>query len=413
VSRQVLVFAALVAVTLPPPYLPPVNALIPGGSVESVMVWQSGGLSAETIEAIAETAWKASARTVLFHQGTLRMLAVSRHEQPVQIAQEGYGYPMSVGAVDPERAAPALGPWLVPALSAGQVVMSARSASLRGAMAGDTIALEGWNGRVLELRIGAVIDDATLGWVELLVSEETASDLGLVRPSKALIWGGTHPEEVAALLRLRLPQQPVRLVLPGDGGSADEVLATIEVKERFGEFSFRWGIGDAIVIDRDWVERSIVWADFPLVGRMRCHRQVVPYIRAALRSIEAAGWGDAVDYADTQAAGGCYNPRLARGGDLNRGFALSRHAWGIALDINPSTNQFGEVTTIPQGIGETFQRFGFSWGAEWLVSDPMHFEWSRIPVDAPIVCAILGLQAPALPFDSWTVYARNSTCLEE
>src|SRR5690606_35576405 len=100
-----------------------------------------------------------------------------------------------------------------------------------------------------------------------------------------------------------------------------------------------------------------------------------------LEELEETGLADEIDSDDFQLAGGCYNPRLARGGDLNRGFALSRHAWGIAIDLNPSSNGFGSAAGLSEEFGQVLRGWGFSWGAAWRVPDPMHFEWRSDPAD--------------------------------
>jgi hypothetical protein len=148
--------------------------------------------------------------------------------------------------------------------------------------------------------------------------------------------------------------------------------------------------------------------DLPLVGTMRCHRLVVPYLAAALRQVEASGLARTVDYADTQLAGGCFNPRLMKGGD--RGFAISRHSWGIAFDLNPSTNPFGGEVTLPTEVGELFRGFGFSWGAGFLVPDGMHFEWRQLLAELP-PCVELVSDLAYRQVASLVVYARSQPCL--
>jgi hypothetical protein len=117
----------------------------------------------------------------------------------------------------------------------------------------------------------------------------------------------------------------------------------------------------------------------PRLGEFRCHRDVLPFIRGALAELEFRGLASEIDQADFQLAGGCYNARLARGGDLDRGFAISRHSWGIAVDFNPSTNRFGDPPSLSEEFGQVMRDWGFAWGAGWGVSDPMHFEWRSLP----------------------------------
>jgi len=70
---------------------------------------------------------------------------------------------------------------------------------------------------------------------------------------------------------------------------------------------------------------------------------------------------------------GCYNNRSQRGAT-----ATSSHAWGAALDWNPSENALGTKGNMPKWwIGVWTQRIGdirWKWGGAWLRRDPMHVE---------------------------------------
>jgi hypothetical protein len=402
--------AATVLINLPlPPGDPAVRSL--NHPVPAVSVFESGGISPATLEAVAETAWRRNARLAVIHQGTLRMMWVRRGEETVQEAASGYGFPMTTVAIDPGSARFVNGGEVASELAVGRAVMSTRSAALRGARTGDRILLEGWNGELVELEIGVLVDDEEIDWVELVIAEADAARLGLVRPARLLVWGVDDLVALAATTRAAVPDGPIRVSLPGDPSPEDWVLPTVAVKERFGEFSFRRGVGDSIIIDRGWLERWIVEIELPLIGRLRCHRLVIPYLRGALREIEAAGLDGLIDLDDTQAAGGCFNARLMRGGD--RGFALSRHAWGAAVDLNPTSNPYGGEVVLPESVGNILRRWGFSWGAGWLVPDGMHFEWRSFPEDLPDLCPHLGLSPPGGALGLWTVYARNRSCPEE
>jgi hypothetical protein len=190
--------------------------------------------------------------------------------------------------------------------------------------------------------------------------------------------------------------------------SEDDTLPTVVIKQVFGEFSFRpTGVGDDIEIDRAWRDANIVDAYMPQLGPFKCNRAVVPYIRAAIDELSHAGLDSEIDYRDFQRAGGCFNSRMARGGTTNKGFALSRHAWGVAIDINPSTNKYGEPPTLSEAFGEVFRKWGFAWGAGWTEPDPMHFEWTHIP-DSIDVCA--DVQLVESTDVTFTVEPRSDPC---
>jgi hypothetical protein len=86
------------------------------------------------------------------------------------------------------------------------------------------------------------------------------------------------------------------------------------------------------------------------------------------------GLAGAIDVGDSRRNGGCWNARLIRGGDS--GGNLSRHSWGIAVDINPSQNVFGGRVRMDHRVVEIFRRWGFAWGGTWVRPDGMHFEWA-------------------------------------
>ena len=69
---------------------------------------------------------------------------------------------------------------------------------------------------------------------------------------------------------------------------------------------------------------------------------------------------------------GCYWPRFKMH-DPTRG--LSVHSWGIAIDLNASSNLPGTPGDMNPAIVEVFQRHGFYWGGNF--GDPMHFQYAR------------------------------------
>ena len=369
--------------------------LLLGETITSIVeVRQAGGFDPSTLSLIDDAVRAVRAESTVLHRVTLRMVRVTRGEEVVQEAPRGFGYPMLTMAVDPDtRVVPTD---LRAPLSGGDAVMGEMAARVRGARVGDVIHLEALDGRVVPVRLGAIVPDRELWWSEIIVGASFVPGLEIDRPYAVVAWG-TGGAPLAAAIRIWTTHPGVRVLDGSEEPSTDPVLPAAVVKERFGEFAIAPAGGDSVRVDQTWRDTWIVTADFPIVGETRCHRMVVPYIRAALAEVESSGLAAELDRADFQTAGGCFNPRFNRGADP--GYALSRHSWGIAVDFNPTTNQYGDDPTISAEVVDIFKRWGFSWGGAWSVPDGMHFEWTSPPWTYPVSCSELtaipgGLGAP-------------------
>src|SRR5918996_1277635 len=120
----------------------------------------------------------------------------------------------------------------------------------------------------------------------------------------------------------------------------DAVLAQSRVKEVFGEFAGRPRPDGTVAVHPSWVGANIRTVRVPVLGEIRCHRLVIPQVRAALEDLEGRNLGHLVDPADY---GGCYYPRFI---GQDPGTGLSRHSWGIAIDINISQGITGGVVSF-------------------------------------------------------------------
>lgn len=369
-----------------------------------VVVSGSGPLPPEVLAAVADGAALVGAHAAVVHTGTLRLLALTRGDVVVQRPAPGFGYAMEVSAVAPELADSRLRS----PLRREEAVLSEISAGLHGARVGDTLTLEGWNGVLVDVVVGAVEPDDAIGWSEIVLPLGVGTRLGLDRASRVEIRDAADLGVARLAVESFLPDGAVATITVGE--PARPVLPNALLKQRFGEFSFRpHPTGDGIDIDETWLDANIVTVDLPRLGTFRCHRLVVPYLRRAVDDIISRRLDWLIDAADFQRAGGCFNPRLIRGDDA--GFALSRHAWGAAVDVNPSTNPFGGPARLEGRIVDVFRSWGFVWGGDWLVPDPMHMEWMRLP-DHPdgAGCSSLSLVRSDGDPVGWEVYPRRGTC---
>ena len=173
-------------------------------------------------------------------------------------------------------------------------------------------------------------------------------------------------------------------------------LSEAEISRMFGVFEYS-DLGDGrIEIDPVWVSENIVALSLPIVGGISCHRLVSGQLEAAFAELERRGLAGLIDVDDFRHSGGCFVPRHTKrlGGAYSE--SLSRHSFGVALDINPSAYPYGSGKQQPAALREIFSK----WGFEVVVAkDPMHFEFVRfVPSsaeedDEDMACAFRAFQA--------------------
>ena len=107
------------------------------------------------------------------------------------------------------------------------------------------------------------------------------------------------------------------------------------------------------------------------VRSIACHKRAAESLLGALTDIAASPWASILStYA------GCYNPRKMRGGTR-----YSKHAWGVAIDLNPDDNMLHQhwptSATMPFGVMEIFAQWGWTAAGAFWSRDAMHFERTR------------------------------------
>lgn len=255
-----------------------------------------------------------------------------------------------------------------PVLRRRQVVVEERAAARRGIKVGSRLSIS-LNGSVREFRVGAVVPgDGLFRYEMMLPLSERAPDW----PAHLFVVAAVpeRADQVSSALRSAAGHAKIGIA-PLESWAGHEVLTYDRIKTLFGEFSFRWGSKDLIQQDRAWVHSSIVSEHLPVLGEVVCHRRIMRQLSYAFKEIEREGLAPLIRSYD-----GCYVPRLQRGSS-----SFSLHAWGIAFDINASTNQEGNNPTIDARIVRIMKRWGFAWGGDFLIPDGMHFEFARFPSD--------------------------------
>ncbi len=161
------------------------------------------------------------------------------------------------------------------------------------------------------------------------------------------------------------------------------MLGQSEVERLFGSFGWKPNGDRTITILGDWVEENITRVHIPELagvptfggrfnGNVRWHSKGVIQLQRAFEEIGRKELQKCISL-----WGGSFFPRRMVGSS-----SISRHSWGIALDINPAENGFGRRPAAEGRKGcllplvPIFEKHGFCWGGRWKPRscDGMHFE---------------------------------------
>lgn len=134
----------------------------------------------------------------------------------------------------------------------------------------------------------------------------------------------------------------------------------------------RWGRGWPYCSEAGALQKTVT-----LINgiKITVRQEIAELTRCLLNYCLARGYQ--IRPADT----GGYNCRPIRNSDPPR---PSNHSWGLAIDVNWTTNvQYTTQTDIPLWMVSLLWAYGFYWGG-WYVrgsEDPMHFEFIKRPAD--------------------------------
>jgi hypothetical protein len=126
------------------------------------------------------------------------------------------------------------------------------------------------------------------------------------------------------------------------------------------------------------------------VKTTRVHKLIKKPLLAALNAIHDELGMDFIKEHGLDIYDGCFNDRSSRNSN-----ARSKHAWGIAIDLNAKQNRnrqpwvdgkqdqlipgskLNRFATMPTEAIEIFERFGFTSGARIWGKDAMHFQFCQ------------------------------------
>ena len=251
------------------------------------------------------------------------------------------------------------------AIRDNKIVISELTASRYELNVGDYVNLVGLNSEIIPIEVGKVINDSKIGWFEGVVNKELGFKLGIYRNIQAIIWDSHINENFLIEFHKNINYRKVKLTFRENRVNKNWVLPTALVKEMFGDFQIKERDGVWITTEPEWREENIQNKRMPILGITRCHRLMWEPLEGALNQILEEGLEEYLIIEEWKSSGGCYAPR--RINRFDAGGSISRHAWGIAIDINTKSG-------YPPRVVEIFNDWGFAWGGTWTSPDEMHFE---------------------------------------
>ena len=251
------------------------------------------------------------------------------------------------------------------AIRDNKIVISELTASRYELNVGDYVNLVGLNSEIIPIEVGKVIKDSKIGWFEGVVNKELGFKLGIYRNIQAIIWDSHINENFLIELHKNINYKKVKLTFRENRVNKNWVLPTALVKEMFGDFQIKERDGVWITTEPEWREENIQNKRMPILGITRCHRLMWEPLEGALNQILEEGLEEYLSIEEWRSSGGCYAPR--RINRFDAGGSISRHAWGIAIDINTKSS-------YPPRVVQIFNDWGFAWGGTWTSPDEMRFE---------------------------------------
>ena len=308
---------------------------------------------------------------------TISLTAQTRAGKDMFRLGEGWRIPMATMVATSAYVRAIGGDAMADIVARGQVLMGETSAKVRRAQVGDVLLLRDRKFWMHPFTIGAIVADEFVNSGDLFMSSSAAASLGGMPVSQIAITDIVSPASVLSGLKKKgiTIGAEYRLRTSWDRKSPDSTLGTATAKKLLGEFSYRPTVGSSILVAGSWTSSNIAWkmryADIKLGNN--CHRLVVDAIQGALTEIKNAGLSRFVDTRNSNRYGGCFVGRYNRlAGNFG---APSRHAWGMAIDINTDTNPQGGVPQMNCAVVRIFRKWGFAWGGNFWPSDGMHFEY--------------------------------------
>jgi hypothetical protein len=329
---------------------------------------QSGSLFYSVTNQIIESAKNLDSNLTFIGRANVGLESVESSNGEKKLSSlENYLYSISIKTIESSKVDFFYNDEAAQVIKDNKLIVSTLTAERYGLSVNDKVSLVGINSAPLVLEVGMIIKDSELSWFEGVVNKEVGFELGIYRNIQAIIWDTKMSENHLIELYKNIEYKRVKITNKHKRNIPNKnwVLPTAMVKEMFGDFQIKERDGTWITTEPSWREKNIQVKKMPIIGNTRCHRLMWGPLEGALNQIVDEGLANTLSVEDFKKSGGCYAPR--RINRFDAGGSISRHAWGIAIDINTKSSYHPRVVEI-------FNSWGFAWGGTWTSPDEMHFE---------------------------------------
>jgi len=329
---------------------------------------QSGSLFYSVTNQIIESAKNLDSNLTFIGRANVGLESVESSNGEKKLSSlENYLYSISIKTIESSKVDFFYDDEAAQVIKDNKLIVSTLTAERYGLSVNDKVSLVGINSAPLVLEVGMIIKDSELSWFEGVVNKEVGFELGIYRNIQAIIWDTKMSENHLIELYRNIKYKRVKITNKHKRNIPNKnwVLPTAMVKEMFGDFQIKERDGTWITTEPSWREINIQVKKMPILGNTRCHRLMWGPLEGALNQIVDEGLANTLSVEDFKKSGGCYAPR--RINRFDAGGSISRHAWGIAIDINTKSSYHPRVVEI-------FNSWGFAWGGTWTSPDEMHFE---------------------------------------
>ena len=346
----------------------PVKSIPSINNYQKIDIIQSGSLYPSVVKAATGISKRLELNIAYFGRATLGMVAIIKADGSTSfLTKQDYSIPISIFTVNNNVSGYFYNHKISSTLKENKAVISEITAKRHDLEIGDKLSFNGNQHQSQRIEVGLIATDKDIDWTEILISRDLGFQFGIDRIKKITMWSNQIDEIVFIELYKNIKTNKIQYLTKTDTNKGDWILPASLLKNQFGEFSVkdrdnssRW-----VTVDPEWKIQNIETLNLPIIGTTTCNKLMWEPLIGALNQIQEEGLAHTLSKKEYYSSGGCYAPRrITR---VNTGGALSRHTWGIAIDINTKSSYNPRVVSI-------FKQWGFAWGGTWTSPDPMHFE---------------------------------------